>query len=221
MRQFALVAVLASLASAPRPSSAQVQVTLPGVRVSIAPPALRYEVTPPAPSPRHQWIPGSWGWRGAAHVWMGGHWALPPAYGYVWEPARWENAGGAWVLYDGHWRPSDQPDRLVPYQPPPPPVEEVVVAAPPPAPIEEVRPPPPFAQAVWVPGYWQWSGVRYVWAAGRWSPRPAGYMWEPHRWERRDDGKWVHRTGHWHPRDRDHDDGRHEGHRGEHRHQDD
>ena len=218
MRRLALVAVLSSLALSPRLSQAQVQVYFPGISVTVAPPALRYEAPPPAPSPRHQWIPGYWGWRGNAHVWMGGHWAVPPAYGYVWDPARWENNGGAWVLHEGHWRPSDQPDRVVAYQPPPPPEEEVVVDAPPPAPMREVRPPPPFERAVWLPGYWSWSGVRYVWTAGRWSPRRAGYGWEQNRWERREDGRWVHRPGHWQERERDHDRGRHEGH---HRHHDD
>jgi hypothetical protein len=93
-------------------------------------------------------------------------------------------------------------------------VNEVVVEAPPPAPIEEVHPPPPFANALWIPGYWHWAGSRHVWVVGRWSPRPAGYGWEPDRWERREDGRWVQRPGHWHPRG----EGRHEEHREEHDH---
>ena len=224
MRKLTLIAVLSSLALSPQLSQAQVQVRayLPGIRVAVAPPALRYEVAPTAPSPRHHWIAGYWGWRGAAHVWMGGHWALPPAFGYGWEPARWENVDGAWMLYDGHWRPSEQPDRAQAYQPPPPPVEEEVVEAPPPASYQEVRPAPPFERAIWIPGFWQWSGVRYVWTTGRWSPRPAGYGWEDHRWERRDDGRWVHRPGHWHRWERDRDERRHEERReerhGEHHH---
>jgi hypothetical protein len=132
---------------------------------------------------------------------MAGHWALPPAPGYVWEPARWEVAAdGSWLFFEGHWRAFDQPDPAVAYQPPPPPVQEVVVEATPPPPIEEVRPAPPFEGAVWIPGYWHWSGSRHVWVGGRWSARPAGYAWEQHRWDRRDDGRWVHRPGHWHAR---------------------
>ncbi len=208
MRKFALVTVLSLLAFSPRVSLAQVRY-MPGTRATIAPPAPRYEMAPPAPSLRHQWIPGYWAWRGTAHVWLGGHWALPPAYGYVWELARWEMVNGAWMFFDGHWRPMDQPDPAQAYQPPPPPMNEVIAEAPPPVPIEEVRPAPPFERAVWIPGYWHWSGVRYVWAVGRWSPRPAGYEWEEHRWDRREDGRWVQRYGHWHPRD---DEGHHRQH---------
>src|SRR2546426_12356569 len=106
-----------------------------GVRVTVAPPAVRVEAQPAAPSPRHRWIAGYWGWRGGQHVWLGGHWAMPPAVGYVWEPARWDNQGGAWMFYEGHWRVADQPDPQVVYQPPPPPVQPVVIEAQPPAPI--------------------------------------------------------------------------------------
>jgi WXXGXW repeat (2 copies) len=170
-----------------------------GVRVTVAPPALRMEAPPPAPTPRHQWIAGYWGWRTGKHVWMEGHWALAPAPGYVWEPARWDSQDGAWVYYEGHWRAAEQPDANLVYQPPPPPVQEVVVATPPPTPLEEVQPAAPFEGAVWIPGYWHWNGIRHVWVAGRWSARPAGYGWEGYRWEKRRD-RWVHRPGHWHPR---------------------
>ncbi len=210
MNKLALVAVLSSLALSPQVSLAQVRY-VPGVRVNAAPPAPRYEMAPPAPSLRHQWIPGYWAWRGTGHVWSTGHWALPPAFGFIWEPARWEVINGSWMFYDGHWRPTDRPDATQVYQPPAPPVEDVIVEAPPPERFEEIRPAPPFEGAAWIPGYWYWSGVRYVWAGGRWSPRPAGYAWEHHRWDRRPDGRWVERHGHWHPRDDDrHDDeGRH------------
>ena len=203
MRKLALFATLSFLALAPRASSAQVRVgvALPGIRVEVGPPAPRYEPIPVAPSPRHQWIAGYWSYRGGQQAWVAGHWALPPAYGYVWEPARWDQVNGAWMFYPGHWRASDQPDPAVAWQPPPPPVNEVVVESAPPAPLEEVRPPVPFDGAVWIPGYWHWSGYRHVWVGGRWSPRPAGYGWEPHRWERRQDGRWVDRPGHWHPRE--------------------
>ncbi len=200
MRKLILFAALALLALSPQASQAQFRY-MPGVRVTVAPPAPRYERVPPAPSPRHQWIAGYWGWRGGAHLWMTGHWALPPSYGYAWEPARWEEIDGVWSFYDGHWRPTDQPDPTQAYQPPPPPVEEVIVDAPPPAPIVEVRPAVPFEGAIWIPGNWHWSGARYVWAAGRWSPRPAGYGWQEHRWERRPDGRYAQRPGHWLPRE--------------------
>ncbi len=213
MRTSIVVSALAASLLLPQLSSAQVvQVRIvPGIRVTVAPPAPRYERVPPAPSPRHQWIGGYWAWRGGAQVWIPGHWSLAPAWGYVWEPARWEEINGGWMFYDGHWRPADQPDPTQAYQPPPPPVEEVIADAPPPPPIGEVRPPLPFEGALWIPGFWRWSGVRYTWVAGRWSPRPAGYGWEEHRWEPRPDGRWVERQGHWHP---------HGPERGEHRHGD-
>ena len=211
MRKLFLTAMLSLAALSPLASQAQVQVYFPGVRVAIAPPAPRYEVAPPAPSPRHHWIAGYWGWRNNAHVWMSGHWALPPAYGYVWEPARWESINGSWIFRDGHWRPTEQPDPRLAYQPPPPPVEEVVTETPPPPPIEEVHPAPPFAGAIWMPGYWHWNGARHVWVVGRWSPRPAGFEWQQQRWEHRQDGRWVARDGHWHHGG---DDRRDDGHRG-------
>jgi len=203
------ILVALPLTLSPFASEAQVRVIVPGVRVTAAPPPPRFEAVPVAPSPRHQWIAGCWEWRGSAHVWIPGHWVLPPAYGYVWEPARWASANGAWVFYPGHWRPTDEPDRAQAYQPPPPPMEQVVVNTAPPPPIEEARPAPPFDGAVWLAGYWHWNGLRHVWVAGRYSPRPAGHEWERHRWDRDDSGRWVFKPGHWHPSEGEHrDEGR-------------
>jgi hypothetical protein len=179
------------------------QHSVSGVRVTIAPPALRLEVAPPAPSLRHQWIAGYWAWRASRQVWIEGHWILPPGPGYVWQPASWENRGGIWFFYEGYWRAADAPDPGVVYQPPPPPGRPEIVETAPPQPIEEVRPAAPFPDALWIPGYWDWSGVRYVWVAGRWSARPQGYAWEDYRWKHRRDGKWEHKHGHWHPHDDD------------------
>jgi hypothetical protein len=162
-----------ALLLAPSLANAQVRY-LRGVRVTVAPPPLRYELPPPAPSPRHQWIAGYWAWRTNANVWIGGHWATPPAPSYVWEPARWDNSGGAWIFYEGHWRATDAPDRGQVYVAPPPPVHEVVADDPPPAPPEEDRASPPFEGAVWIPGFWHWQDGRHVWVAGRWSPQPEG-----------------------------------------------
>jgi len=174
-----------------------------GVRVTIAPPALRLEVVPQPPSLRHQWVAGYWAWHAGRQVWIEGHWTLPPAPGYVWQPASWENRGGVWFFYEGYWRPADAPDPGAVYQPPPPPGRAEIVETAPPAPIEEVRPPLPFPDALWIPGYWDWNGLRHVWVAGRWSARPPGYVWEDYRWKHRRDGKWEHKHGHWHPHDDD------------------
>lgn len=202
MKRLTLICALSLLALTPTISEAQVRVgvAFPGIRVAVAPPALRHEVAPPAPSPRHRWIAGYWGWRGGTHVWINGQWLVPPAYGYVWEPARWENVGGAWMFHEGHWRTADQPDPVQVYQPPPPPVRQVIVDAPPPPPVDEIRPPPPFGRAAWIPGYWRWNGYRHDWVAGRWSPQPRGHDWQPPGWDRRGDGRWAYHEGHWRPK---------------------
>ena len=72
---------------------------------------------------------------------------------------------------------------------------EVYVPDAPPAPQAEVVGVAPYPGAVWIGGYWGWSGGRHVWSPGRWEhPRP-GYTWEPHRWERRDRGYVMVRGG--------------------------
>jgi hypothetical protein len=132
----------------------------------------------------------------------------------VWRPARWVSEGGAWVFYDGYWVSSDPDDPNVAYQPPAPPLQPVVVTPAPPPPLVEMQPPAPYANAVWVPGYWWWNGARHVWISGRWSARPDGYEWRRHHWDHRDDGRWVHRPGYWeHHDDEDHDRGEHRGRR--------
>jgi len=67
--------------------------------------------------------------------------------------------------------------------------------APPPMLVEN-PPPPPFAEAVWVGGYWVWEG-NWVWAHGHWvsPPRPE-YAWVHPYYEHRD-GVVIFITGHW------------------------
>lgn len=59
-----------------------------------------------------------------------------------------------------------------------PPPRGVQVAQPPPdrAP-QEVAPPRPAPHAVWVPGYWHWTGMSYAWVPGRWENPPPGSAW--------------------------------------------
>ncbi len=200
MRKIVLAMTLSLLVSISLEARAQFRM-MPGVRVAGPPPVLRHELAPVAPSHRHQWIAGYWGWRGGAHIWIGGHWALPPGPGYAWEPARWEDVNGSYMFYDGHWRTAEQVEPMQVYQPPPPPVAQVVTEVEPPPPIVEVRPSMPFVDALWLPGYWHWSGHRHVWVGGRWSARPEGHVWEAHRWDHRPDGRWAQQPGHWHPED--------------------
>lgn len=68
--------------------------------------------------------------------------------------------------------------------------------APPPAPVEVV-PAVPFVGAVWVGGYWNWSGGRHVWVPGHYVRANPGYRWQPHYWQRRPGGGWWLRGGVW------------------------
>ena len=72
----------------------------------------------------------------------------------------------------------------------------IVVDTPPPAPYAEVVPVMPYPGAVWINGYWGWSGGRHYWVPGYYErPRP-GYRYEPHRWENQG-GRWHLRIGGW------------------------
>ena len=74
------------------------------------------------------------------------------------------------------------PAVLVPWAPPP-----LLVQAPPPA---------PFADAVWVGGYWAWQ-ERWVWSAGYWDRPPhLGYSWCEPYYEHRG-GAVVFVNGFW------------------------
>jgi len=58
-----------------------------------------------------------------------------------------------------------------------PPDGPVIVEAPP-APMVEEIPPEPWVGAVWVDGYWNWTGHTYVWVGGRYlRPPRAGLIW--------------------------------------------
>jgi hypothetical protein len=168
----------------------------------VPPPALRTEMRPVAPSPRHIWIRGYWGWQDGRHVWMGGHWDEPPAPGRVWVDARWANENGEWVFHPGYWEPVAAPP-----PPPPPPapvavyadpaIAEVNIALGPPPPRRvEVVPRQPGTGYLWIEGDWIWDGHQYRWASGRWeAPRP-GWMWVPPQWQPAG-AHYRWRPGHW------------------------
>jgi hypothetical protein len=74
--------------------------------------------------------------------------------------------------------------------------DEAVVDIAPPAPYVEVVPPVPYSGAIWIGGYWGWSGGRHPWVPGRWEqPRP-GYGWRPHAWVQ-EGGRWHLHGGGW------------------------
>jgi hypothetical protein len=77
-----------------------------------------------------------------------------------------------------------------------PPPRGVVVGGPPPEPRAEVAPAAPRAGAVWVRGYWHWSGMQYVWIPGHWDDPPRGQAWHAPQYSFRD-GTYFYEAGTW------------------------
>jgi hypothetical protein len=58
----------------------------------------------------------------------------------------------------------------------------------PPAPMADVVTPAPAANALWIPGYWDFNGTGYSWTAGHWEiPPPASTTYIAAHWETRGD----------------------------------
>jgi hypothetical protein len=74
------------------------------------------------------------------------------------------------------------PAVIAPYGPPPVVAETYGVA--------------PYPGAIWISGYYSWSGGRHVWTPGRWEQPRAGYHWVPRTWEQHGH-EWHQRGGHW------------------------
>jgi hypothetical protein len=73
----------------------------------------------------------------------------------------------------------------------------VATQAPPPPQAEEI-PPPPYEGAVWIDGYWSWTGTTYVWVPGRYeSPPQVGLYWYPGGWVLHPGGGYVFVAGRW------------------------
>ncbi len=176
-------------------SAAHAQYVVPEVQVNIAPPPPRVEVRTVQTSPNAMWINGHWAWRYGQHTWIQGHWAEPPNAGMVWEPARWTAVGGRWSFLEGHWRWAAPPAQVV-WQPPVVQAAPVYVQTAPPPVINEIRVAAPYANAVWIPGYWHWNGFSHVWVAGHYSAPRAGWRWESDRWAQGPTG-WYRVAGHW------------------------
>jgi hypothetical protein len=91
------------------PPQPQVVVTQPmpappqQVIVVSAPPAPRREVVYARPSSHHVWVPGYWSHRGGRHVWIAGHYELPPRGYSRWNEPRWERRGGNYIFIEGRW----------------------------------------------------------------------------------------------------------------------
>ena len=72
----------------------------------------------------------------------------------------------------------------------------VVATVAPPPPQNEPIPPAPSPDAVWIPGYWNWSNGQYMWTPGRYEAGRVGYRWVPQRWENVG-GQWHMTGGAW------------------------
>ena len=75
----------------------------------------------------------------------------------------------------------------------------VVVSGPPPAPMAEAqRPPPPSPGAVWIEGYWHWTGMQYAWIPGHWEAAPPGAAWAAPKYVTVN-GAYYYEAGTWKP----------------------
>ena len=73
----------------------------------------------------------------------------------------------------------------------------IVVAGPPPAPREEIRSAPQSPSAVWVSGYWHWTGASYTWVPGHWEVAPPGARWYAPRYVQGPDGRYYYEPGNY------------------------
>ncbi len=79
------------------------------------------------------------------------------------------------------------------------PARGVAVSGPPPAPIaEQPQMPPPGPGAVWVAGYWHWTGMQYAWIPGHWENAPPGTAWAAPRYVK-GEGGYFYEEGRWKP----------------------
>lgn len=78
------------------------------------------------------------------------------------------------------------------------PTRGVIVNGPPPPLVHEERPAPPNPQAVWVAGYWHWTGMQYAWIPGHWDAPPPGATWTAPVYSSRD-GRYFYESGGWKP----------------------
>jgi hypothetical protein len=170
--------------------------SIPGVRMATngAPPAPLSDPRGPPPGPAAVWIDGYWQWSDGAFAWVPGQWADPPGHPpYTWIAARWTSDERGWTFHEPCWSPSAGSPSTV-HEPPP--VSHLVARAPPPPLLVESPGTPPSRDAVWIPGFWAWTGQRFAWVAGTWSaPRP-GMRWIEGHWKP-DRGAWRWEPGRW------------------------
>lgn len=82
---------------------------------------------------------------------------------------------------------------------PPPPASVSIhyVNRAPPPPRRVHVPPRPVPTAIWIGGYWRWTGVEFAWIDGYWDRNPPrGRVWAPGRWIHTSHG-WYWEPGRW------------------------
>lgn len=132
-----------------------------------------------------QWIPGYWYWDKERQdfIWISGFWRnVPPDR--VWEPGKWYAENGQWVYRPGFWRPASMNSWRVDLPPPPAPVENGPST------------PPPTANAIWIPGHWEYRDGRYVWRAGYWAYANGLMLWHPPQYLYSGSG-YLYVPGYW------------------------
>ena len=80
------------------------QANAAGVYVRFGPPPPVREVIVARPGPRHVWVPGYYGYRGARYAWTPGYWAIPPRHRVAWVPGYWAHRPGGYIWVAGYWR---------------------------------------------------------------------------------------------------------------------
>ena len=75
--------------------------------------------------------------------------------------------------------------------------EYVAANVAPPAPYVETIPVAPFIGALWIGGFWDWSGGRHVWRPGHYERPRAGYSYRQPAWNHGPDGRWMLNRGGW------------------------
>jgi hypothetical protein len=187
------VVLAIALVLAPVPAWAADRPGVPGVRLPTngAPPALLSDPRGPPPGPGSVWIDGYWQWTEGRFAWVPGQWAEPPGPPpYTWVDARWTGDDRGWTFHEPYWEPSTGSPATI-HDPPA--VANRVATAPPPPLLVESPGTPPSHEAIWIAGFWSWTGIRFAWVAGLWSaPRP-GWRWIEGHW------KPDHRAWRWEP----------------------
>jgi hypothetical protein len=157
-----------------------------GIVVPKQPPAPIKEAPPEQrpDSATMQWIPGYWAWDADRNdfLWVSGVYReAPPARRFV--PGHWVQDGQGWRWLPGFWAPEN--------------LQEVGFLPEPPAPLETAPAvPAPDPNAVYVSGYWVYSGGRYAWRAGYWAPHRVGRIWVSPRYVWTPSG-YIFVDGYW------------------------